>query len=958
MARPSPLLLALLLLPGCRNLGIDNPGDTGDFVTACEEQLWHPDADGDSHGSTAGAVSQCEEPTVGDWTLDSGDCDDADANIYPGAYDSCDGRDTDCDGATDEDDWVTWYADQDQDGFGDASETTLACDAEPGQVDNGDDWDDDDPTVYPDAPELCDGLDNDQDGEIDEAVPVWYRDVDGDGVGGDVSLENCDPLEGHTAETGDCDDNDAATYPGAPEFCDGVDRDCDDAIDEQATDSVYWLADSDGDGWGDDDLDHAELACSPSSGHTDQGGDCDDDDDAVHPAATEDCDDTDQDCDGSVDEDARDASTWYADADGDSYGDPDAATQACDQPANTVADASDCDDRDAAVNPELIWHQDADGDGFGDPDATTTGCEAPAQHVDEATDCDDTHAGTHPGATETCDGVDTDCDGTVDEDSTDAPTWYGDADGDGYGLLSDGTAACDAPSNTVAWSTDCDDGDASVSPAAAELCDGVDNDCDHVVDEDGADDAGTWYADADGDGLGDPYSTTAACEVPASYTDNTDDCDDGDASVGAASTWYADSDGDGYGDAGSTTDACDAPSGTSADATDCDDTSPDVYPGAMALCDGQANDCDTAGSWSESDEDGLVSLQDTSTGLWTDWSADFAAGTADSPAALTTAYYTDLRICPGTYYVNLTLYPDSYVHQSITGTGSDQVVLDGGDSDRVVYFYDTYPGSYITLEGLTLTGGASTGSGGCGYFYYVAEFKGTDLVFEDCTADGYAGGLYLYSSVAKLEDVVVRDNVAENYGGGLAGYVGTGQMDRVTVSDNVATFGFGGGIYLASSNTTWTDAAITGNAALSASAYGGGACFSGGTVDLITSDVSDNTSDGYGGGISVQSSSTWLNLSETTVSGNHADYTGPGIWTYGDVICEGSASSDAGITDNTSTHYDDHQVYVYYAGDWTSDTCDYADSDGADGGIRTYYGSLAYEAGDDASFVCDDTSCG
>ena len=956
MALTAPLWIALVVLPACHNS--DDTGDTADTGTACEASLYYPDADGDGFGSGVGAVSSCSAPEVGDWASDGTDCDDADANVYPGAYDSCDGIDSDCDGATDEDEWTTWYADEDGDGYGDAGDTKLACDAPAGTVDNGEADDDDDPTVYPGAVELCDGLDNDQDGEIDEAVPTWYRDVDGDGVGGDVAVEDCDPVEGHTAETGDCDDSDPAVHPGAPEVCDGVDQDCDDEIDELATDTVYWLLDSDGDGYGDDDLALAELACSPSGGHTDQGGDCDDSDATVHPGAAEACDGVDSDCDGETDEDAVDADTFWTDADGDGYGDPGAPLTACEAPSGSAGNAEDCDDADPAVNPDLTWYRDADGDGYGDAGSSTTACEAPSGHVADATDCDDTWADTHPGASESCDGVDTDCDGTVDEDAIDAPTWYGDGDGDGYGLLTDATAACEAPSGTVAWGTDCDDGDPAISPAATESCDGVDNDCDHVVDEDDAEDATTWYADDDGDGLGDAGSPAAACELPPGHAESAGDCDDTDASVGAATTWYADADGDGYGDASTTTEACDAPTGYLADASDCDDTESAVYPGAVELCDGRANDCDTESTWVEDDEDGVVSLQETSTGVWTDLSAELAAGTADSPARVTTEYYTDLRICDGTYYVNLELYGGSYTQQTITGSGSDAVVLDGGGQDRVVSFYDTYSGSHVRLEGLTLTGGSTPDSGGCAYLYTVSEFHGTDLVFEDCEAGSYGGGLYLHAATAVFEDVVIRDNVAENYGGGLAGYTGSSVLDRVEVSDNEATLGWGGGVYLTSSNSSWTDCAITGNTARSASAYGGGMALYSGTTDLTDCEVSGNRTDGNGGGLGIYPSSTWVNLVETTIHDNESGYLGPGLWTYGQVSCEGSTTSDAGVFDNASDTYADHQVYVYYAGDYTSDTCDHASSDGEAGGIRTYYGGLSYEAGDDDSFTCDDSSCG
>ena len=96
-------------------------------------------------------------------------------------------------------------------------------------------------------------------------------------------------------------------------------------------------------------------------------------------------------------------------------------------------------------------------------------------------DCDDADPGVHAGAPETCDGVDQDCDGVADEEATDASAWYADTDADGYG---DGTSAvqsCTRPVGYVSDATDCDDGEVSTYPGAAEWCDGADQDCDGVA---------------------------------------------------------------------------------------------------------------------------------------------------------------------------------------------------------------------------------------------------------------------------------------------------------------------------------------------------------------------------------------------------------------------------------------------------------------------------------------------
>ena len=106
---------------------------------------------------------------------------------------------------------------------------------------------------------------------------------------------------------------------------------------------------------------------------------------------------------------------WYADTDGDGFGDAASTTTSCVQPANFVANSNDCDDNDTAVNPEVTWYADADGDGHGDAASTMASCTQPAGFVATSDDCLDTDADVYPGAPALPDGKDNDCDGTVDK---------------------------------------------------------------------------------------------------------------------------------------------------------------------------------------------------------------------------------------------------------------------------------------------------------------------------------------------------------------------------------------------------------------------------------------------------------------------------------------------------------------------------------------------------------------
>ncbi|MFT5431623.1 MAG: hypothetical protein ACI9OJ_002320 [Myxococcota bacterium] len=620
--------------------------------------------------SDADQLADCLDPDDdNDDSLDSDDCAPKNAAIYPGADEVCNGEDDNCDGAVDE-----GFADSDDDGIADCVDNDADGDGVPDALDNcplqpnpgqantdGDllgnacDTDDDgdgsvdpldcaplNPLVFPEATEICDGIDNNCNDAVDEGEP----DTDDDGKADCIDLDDDDdtvpdsfdncPLVANPAQTNsdadllgnacdtdddndeapdvdDCAPQNAAVHPGATEICDGVDNNCADGVDEGFADSnndgVADCATDDDDGDGVvDAVDNCPQVANTDQFNSDSdllGDACDTDDDndgagdgvdcaptnpLISPTAVEACDNIDNNCKDGIDEgfpnSDDDALADCIDDDDDNDGVPDALDN-CPIVANSVQTNSDTDLLGDACDP------DDDNDGALDGD-----------------DCAPTNPLVFPDAFEVCDGIDNNCILGVDEsfDDTDddgvANCVDSDDDDDGVQDTLDNCPtvpnpgqengdtdllgnACDADDDNDGDgdATDCQPLNPTVHNGAAELCDGVDNNCNTVTDE-GFEDtdldgqADCVDSDDDADGIGDANDNCPTVENPGQV--NSDNDLNGDA---------CDTDDDNDSDA---------------DITDCEPTNPLVFTGATEVCDGLDNSCSGTvdNGFTDTDNDG------------------------------------------------------------------------------------------------------------------------------------------------------------------------------------------------------------------------------------------------------------------------------------------------------------------------------------------------------------------
>jgi len=430
---------------------VQNAEDCNDNDTFINPNvIWFKDADGD--GFTDGTFQfSCTQPQGFVRFAPGGDCDDSDPSINPNQSEVCDMKDNNCNGLIDEIVNLTFYKDEDGDGYGNPNNSIQTCSQPPGYVQNSLDCEDSNPSVYPGAPLNCNnGLDNDCSGNIERWV---YIDRDRDRYAPNSTsacVDLVDPLTqipaGSELGTNDCDDNNPFVYPGAPLNCnDNLDNDCSGNIEKWA------YKDQDGDEYAPYPVSFCvDVISFPgyiTVGYQKGITDCDDNNPSVYPGAPLNCNDgLDNDCSGNIE-------IWvYTDRDRDLY----------------------------APNP-ISYCVD-----FVDPSTQIT-----VDFARGTDDCNDNNAFVYPGAPLNCNNnLDNDCSGNKEN-------WaYIDWDGDRYAPnpMSECVDVVNFPGRITVGeelgTNDCDDNNASINPNTI------------------------WFKDADSDGYYPAGGSQVSCTDP------------------------------------------------------------------------------------------------------------------------------------------------------------------------------------------------------------------------------------------------------------------------------------------------------------------------------------------------------------------------------------------------------------------------------------------------------------
>ncbi|MFA5945356.1 MAG: putative metal-binding motif-containing protein [Patescibacteria group bacterium] len=603
-------------------------------VMDCKSNL-----DGDNYASTLGVMHSedldCLDAGEAPASTQGGDCDDTQAGIYPFAPETCNGKDDGCDDIIDNAlGYTDFHADKDADSFGSATDIVNSC-AQPANYvnnQNGVDCDDAHASAHPGGTEVCDALDNNCNGTADEGLgcnAFYFTDADKDSYGNPVTAHTI-AVAGDVTNGLDCDDANVLRNPGKVEVQgNGLDDDCDDGTSDNPG---KFCRDFDNDGVGDELYGTRTTA---QAGYVASCDDCRDDLNPVHPGAIEVIgDEVDNDC-NPVTKDTVTTGTYYADKDGDTYGDKSVVVTVA--TPGYVVDSTDCNDNDKTAHPgatEVVGDgvdQDCSGfevcflDNDSDKFRDTSGQLYNSNDLDcvdtreagigvPTTDCDDNDPTINPNVTEVIgDQKDQNCDGKE--------VCYLDIDQDGFRFIGSPNDTYDSntdvdcldkfEASAATPATDCAEIDKNIHPGAMEIpADGIDQNCDgkevcwrDVDDDDYRKDTTSTIDSSDMDCVDtqEAVATTVDCNDKndtvhpnATETCNSvdDNCDGKVDENATGTTWYADTDKDGYGNGSVTAVGCTAPTGFVSDKTDCDDAHALSYPGKVEVCDALDNNCD------------------------------------------------------------------------------------------------------------------------------------------------------------------------------------------------------------------------------------------------------------------------------------------------------------------------------------------------------------------------------